>query len=144
MINSLLLLTVLLVATPVLPASSDCRMFEVEVASVDTSGTLHPLFNFGQALPLGQSWSHDIAGEAGTLNVSITWDGIGSDRVPKIKLELKVRNGAATGTARLEKLVWDSLYGPEPFTASQGKPFLLAKAGAAFAVASVVPTRCGE
>lgn len=120
-------------------------MFEVEVAAVDETGAFHPLFNFGQGLPLGAPWSFDFPADAGILTASVTWEGRGSDQTPKVTLSLRPSDpGGATGAVVLEKLVWDSLFGPEAFTASEGKPFVLPKYGRVFAVASVVPTPCGE
>ena len=140
-----LLAVTLVVALPLVAAPIDCRMLEVEVASVDASGAMRPLFNFGQSVTPGLPWSFEFPGKAGTLKTHVTWEGEGAERTPKVTLSLRPNDPrASNGSAVLQKLVWDSLVGPEAFIAPQDKPFILPEYGGVFAVGSVVPTPCGE
>jgi hypothetical protein len=126
-------------------ADETCRMFEIEVASVDKAGQYHPLFNLGQALPDGKNWnSSSLSGKAGELEVAIAWtEGIRGPK-PTISLVLRPSNAgkAAAGIARLEALFWDHLFGPEPFELRKNVALALPKFGRPFAVAAVTKTPC--
>ena len=129
------------------PGETDkaCRMFQIEVASVDKAGQYHRLFNLGQALPDGTNWSSPaLSGKAGQLHVAIAWaESVGSLK-PIITLALRPSSAdkAVGGVARLEGLFWDHLFGPEPFELRKDVALVLPKFGRPFAVAAVTRTPC--
>jgi hypothetical protein len=122
-----------------------CRMFEIEVASVDKAGQYHSLFNLGQALPDGTNWSSPaLSGKAGELEVAISWSESMGEPKPTISLVLRPSSAgkAGAGMARLEGLVWDHLFGPEPFELRKNMALVLPQFGRPFAVAAVTEKPC--
>ena len=140
---------VLISATQGLAAPS-CSTFEVEVFSVDSTGELHPLFNFAQALKAGENWSTVLRGDLkpGELGVTITWDSTTEEPDPTIDLRIHVpqpgTSPALEGTLTLERMVWDSLFGPELFKTSSGTTLDLGPLGHPVAVVAVTPTKCAR
>jgi hypothetical protein len=119
-------------------------MIEVEVVGVDASGVSHPVFNFGQALPAGTRWSTSQEREEANLAVSVSWDNEFDATAPTVLLTIRPKQGSRKGTAKLEQLLWASLYGPDPVLTEDEKPLVLPNVGSLVAVAAVSTVECGE
>lgn len=139
-------LLLLLGAAGVVQAESPvCRMIEVEIVGVDASGTSHPVFNFGQALPSGTEWSTSQERVEANFRVSVSWENEFDATAPTVLLTVRPkREGSAEGTVKLEQLLWASLYGPEPVLTEDKKPLVLPTLGSLLAVAAVSTVECGE
>lgn len=140
-----------LAASPV-SAASDCTQFETEVISVDAKGEMHRLFNFAQILKNGENWKATLDGRVGelhaaSLDVAITWEE-NVERSPLIDLKLCLPEtaglSARDGAARLEKMLWESLLGPEVFKTASGVVLDLGGIGYPIAFIAMSPSGCGE
>jgi len=133
------------------PAGESCTLIEAQVISMDDKGDMHMLSNFAQILAAGEPRTTKLDLEkvkGGKLEAKVTWPSFSTDPSPTIDLYVsapgRVENSSVEATAHLEKLLWDSLFGPEPFKSKQGSSVQLEGLGYVFAVAAVAPSACGS
>ena len=135
-----------LVIGPGLPAAaSDCLLFEVKLEGIAANGQHHAIMNMQQIVERGAAWKLSQPHAFGTLDLSVTWAKELGIAEPSIQVTVTVlNNGKAElrGEAKLEKVVWEHLYGPEPLLTEARSPLVLSKEGALFAVAAVAPEKC--
>jgi len=131
------------------PPPSSCVMFEAEVFSVALDGELHPLFNFGQSLPSGKPWQFKLSEEGLDLAITVTWEKSLDGWSPILELRLSPtpadpsdETPMPTGKVRLQRLVWDTLLGPEGFALGGGAPFILPELGRPVAVVAANQVSC--
>jgi hypothetical protein len=115
--------------------------FEVEIISIDAKGEMHNVANFGQVLPFGKKWGTTLQSKAGDIKVQVTWSGDDQEE-PTLLVSLTDttnKDTAIMASVKLEKVLWDALYGPEAFIIAPDKPFISPSLGRLVAVAAVVP-----
>src|ERR1017187_398436 len=127
--------------------ASDCLLFEVKLDGIAANGQHHAIANIQQILRRGAAWKLSELRAFGVLDVSVTWIKELSIAEPSIQVAVAVPNksqGELRGGAKLEKVVREHLYGPEPLLTEAGSPLVLSKEGALFAVAAVAPEECAK
>ena len=137
------------VAIPAPRDKSPCTLIAAQVISMDANGDMHMLTNLEQIVTAGEIRSTKLDLEKtkdGKVEARVTWPSFPSDPTPAIDLVLSAgdenQNSSVQGSAPLEKLLWDSLFGPEPFKSKHGSTVQLGELGYVFAVAGVAPIEC--
>ena len=141
------LLTILLPQPQLAAASPACALFEVKLEAIDADGTHHAISNSQQGLKWGQAWQSASPISSGVEHISVSWRTEAGVTEPLITVAVAPPGAdvsRALGTAVLERLVWEYLYGPEPLLTKAGKPLVLPNLGALFAVAAVGPVDCAN